>query len=35
VLAILRGGLLDLLATGQRARVGRAVHDGILVITAG
>jgi AcrR family transcriptional regulator len=29
VLAVLRGGLLDLLATGQRARVTRAVRGGI------
>jgi AcrR family transcriptional regulator len=35
VLALLRGGLLDLLATGQRARVTRAVREGIVEITPG
>jgi len=34
VLAVLRGGLLDMLATGQRARVARAVRNGIAVLTA-
>ena len=33
VLAVLRGGLLDLLATGQRARVTRGVHEGIVALT--
>jgi len=34
VLALLRGGLLDLLATGQRSRVTRAVQSGIDSLTA-
>lgn len=34
VLAVLRGGLLDLLATGQRTRVTRAVRSGIEALTA-
>ncbi|HEY3530680.1 MAG TPA: TetR/AcrR family transcriptional regulator [Nocardioides sp.] len=33
VLAVVRGGLLDLLATGQRARVTRGVHEGIVSVT--
>jgi AcrR family transcriptional regulator len=33
VLAVLRGGLLDLLATGQRTRVTRAVRRGIEALT--
>jgi AcrR family transcriptional regulator len=33
VLAVLRGGLLDLLATGQRTRVTRAVRTGIEALT--
>jgi hypothetical protein len=32
VLAVLRGGLLDLLATGDRARVDRAVRSVLAVI---
>jgi AcrR family transcriptional regulator len=34
-LAVLRGGLLDLLATGQRARVDRAVREAIVAVTDG
>lgn len=34
VLAVLRGGLLDLLATGQRARVDRAVREAIVAAAA-
>jgi AcrR family transcriptional regulator len=33
VLAVLRGGLLDLLATGQRTRVSRAVRSGVAALT--
>ena len=33
ILAVLRGGLLDLLATGQRARVTRGVLAGIEALT--
>jgi AcrR family transcriptional regulator len=35
VLAVLRGGMLDLLATGQRTRVTRAVREGIAALTPG
>jgi AcrR family transcriptional regulator len=34
LLAVLRGGLLDLLATGQEPRVTRAVHAGIAALTS-
>jgi AcrR family transcriptional regulator len=34
ILAVLRGGLLDLLATGQRARVTRGVLAGIEALTS-
>jgi len=34
VLALLRGGLLDLLATGERARVTRAVREGVTALLA-
>ena len=34
ILAVLRGGLLDLLATGQRTRVTRAVRNGIDALAA-
>jgi AcrR family transcriptional regulator len=34
-LAVLRGGLLDLLATGQRTRVDRAVREAIVAIAGG
>ena len=35
VLAVLRGGLLDLLATGQPARVTRAVREDIAAVAPG
>jgi len=34
VLAILRGGMLDLLATGQTRRVTRAVREGLSAVTS-
>ncbi len=35
VLAVLRGGLLDLLATGEATRVDRAVHLALAALTSG
>ena len=35
VLAVLRGGLLDLVATGQRARVDRAVREAVVAVVDG
>ena len=33
VLAVLRGAMLDLLATGERARTTRAVHDAVAALS--